>query len=169
VGLIIIVTDDDALIGAVKDLTRESLDTVTIVAETVLGGLGSGSLHAPARRGLTARQVEVLSLIARGRSNRQIGRALGMSERTVTTHTEAIYKRLGVHSRTEAAMLAWRLGIIAPEDIGDVSRLADVSPLCLIEGNGVRASARSAEIIRDGAGGSLRKPPGPIAPPIERG
>jgi len=51
---------------------------------------------------LTVRQVELLRRVASGDTNRQIARALGLSEGTVRKHLEHIYARLGVHSRTEA-------------------------------------------------------------------
>ena len=67
------------------------------------------SAVAPA---LTARQVEVLCLLAEGRSNKAIARELGMAENTVRVHVSAILAALGVSSRTEAAVAARVLGII---------------------------------------------------------
>ena len=64
----------------------------------------------PAR--LTQRQNEVLLMLSEGRSNKEIGLALGMSDHTVRTHLMAIFKGLGVHTRTEAARAARRLGLI---------------------------------------------------------
>ena len=54
---------------------------------------------------LTARQREILHLVAAGMANRQVGRQLGLSENTVRKHLENAYARLGVQSRTEA--IAW--------------------------------------------------------------
>lgn len=51
---------------------------------------------------LTSRQVELMGRVARGDTNRQIARRLGLSEATVRKHLENIYSRLDVHSRTEA-------------------------------------------------------------------
>ncbi len=53
---------------------------------------------------LTARQIEVLGLVCAGCTNRQIARRCGISERTVEKHLEAIFERLGVSSRTSAAL-----------------------------------------------------------------
>lgn len=61
------------------------------------------------RRGLTTRQAEVLSLVARGRSNRDAGAILGISERTVQKHLEHCYRVLGVADRSAAAELLWSL------------------------------------------------------------
>ena len=58
---------------------------------------------------LTARQVELLARVARGDTNRQVARDLGLSEGTVRKHLENIYARLEVHSRTEAVARAGAL------------------------------------------------------------
>lgn len=60
---------------------------------------------------LTSRQVEVLAELCAGRSNREIGDYLGMSENTVRVHVSAIFRELGVRSRTEAVLLAKRKGL----------------------------------------------------------
>ena len=65
---------------------------------------------APAH--LTGREREVLGELARGRSNREIARDLGMSEKTVKTHVSAILAKLGVHDRTQAALYAVRTGVL---------------------------------------------------------
>jgi DNA-binding CsgD family transcriptional regulator len=56
--------------------------------------------------GLTARQLQLLRHVARGETNRQIARHLGVTESTVRTHLEHIYSRLGAHSRIEALAVA---------------------------------------------------------------
>lgn len=63
---------------------------------------------------LTAREQEVLLEVARGRSNREIARALSLSEKTVKTHVSAILGKLGVQDRTQAALRAVRLGLVRP-------------------------------------------------------
>jgi DNA-binding NarL/FixJ family response regulator len=60
--------------------------------------------------GLTVREREVLALIAQGATNRQIGAALFMAEKTASVHVSRILAKLGVHSRTEAAAVAHRGG-----------------------------------------------------------
>ncbi|WP_369015878.1 response regulator [Actinocrinis puniceicyclus] len=59
---------------------------------------------------LTTREREVLDLIARGRSNREIARALTVSEKTVKTHVSNVLMKLGVADRTQAALWAVRHG-----------------------------------------------------------
>ena len=68
----------------------------------------------PARFGLTGRETEVLALLAKGDSNRQIARALFISERTVAVHVSRILDKLGVRNRTEAATVGARLALIRP-------------------------------------------------------
>ena len=67
---------------------------------------------------LTERETEVLKLIARGMANRQIARSLYIGEKTVKTHVSNILLKLGVNSRTQAALFAVRSGLVSPEDLG---------------------------------------------------
>jgi two-component system NarL family response regulator len=69
----------------------------------------------PIGRELTAREVEVLELIARGRSNREIGEELSIAEGTVKAHVNSILGKLEAHDRTDAAMIALKRGIIRLE------------------------------------------------------
>lgn len=62
---------------------------------------------------LTGREIEVLERLAGGLSNRAIAYALGISEHTVKFHLNAILSKLGAQSRTEAVVIAIRLGLIA--------------------------------------------------------
>jgi len=58
------------------------------------------------RETLSVRELEVLRLVARGLANKQIGRSLGISERTVKVHVGHVFRRIGVADRTSAAMWA---------------------------------------------------------------
>jgi DNA-binding CsgD family transcriptional regulator len=86
---------------------RDQLKRSTQLAETAPSQptLRSGlSAH-----GLTDREVEIISWITTGRSNQRIADALGISEGTVKKHLERAYRKLGVHTRSDAATLAWSL------------------------------------------------------------
>jgi DNA-binding NarL/FixJ family response regulator len=69
------------------------------------------SLDAPVED-LTARERDVLALLADGRGNRDIAHALGISEHTVKFHLGAIFGKLGATTRTEAVRRALRLGLV---------------------------------------------------------
>jgi NarL family two-component system response regulator LiaR len=60
---------------------------------------------------LTAREEEILKLLATGESNREIGRRLFISEQTVKNHVASIFRKLQVNDRTKAALLAMKLGL----------------------------------------------------------
>jgi len=61
--------------------------------------------------GLTPRERQVLELVAGGRTNREIGQALYMAEKTASVHVSRILAKLDVRTRTEAAAVAHRLGL----------------------------------------------------------
>jgi DNA-binding NarL/FixJ family response regulator len=62
--------------------------------------------------GLTAREVEVLALLARGQANKQIARQLGVTPKTVSNHIEHVYTKLGVGSRAAATLYATQHGLV---------------------------------------------------------
>jgi len=69
----------------------------------------------PARMAeLTARELEVLTLVARGLSNRQIGESLFLSDATVKTHLAHVYAKLDVRDRVQAVVLAYETGLARP-------------------------------------------------------
>jgi DNA-binding NarL/FixJ family response regulator len=89
----------DEIVAAIRDVHAGRLHVQAHVAANMIAGrrdLGS----------LTARQREVLRLIAGGQSNKQIAASLSISERTVKFHVTAIMNRLGVENRAQAAAAA---------------------------------------------------------------
>ena len=90
-------------------------------AEIVLEGLPRGALgrivegfdrHRNASAVLTSREIEVLGIAAEGLTAREIGRRLGVRERTVTTHLNNIYRKLGATGRMAAVTVAVRSGLL---------------------------------------------------------
>jgi DNA-binding CsgD family transcriptional regulator len=75
----------------------------------------NGNGHHP--HGLTARELEILGLLASGLTNRQIGQRLFISPKTAGVHVSNILGKLGVGGRVEAATVAQRMGLV-PEDAG---------------------------------------------------
>jgi HD-GYP domain-containing protein (c-di-GMP phosphodiesterase class II) len=84
--------------------------------EAVNAVLTAAGHRAPARRewpgGLTAREVEVLSLLARGHSNKEIAQRLTVAPKTVSNHIEHIYSKIAVSSRATATLYATQHGLV---------------------------------------------------------
>ena len=97
--------DPDALIRAIRAVHDGHLLLAPEAAGTLLR-----PAHTPARGldALTGREREVLAELAQGRSNREIARALHVSEKTVKAHVSSVLAKLGVQDRTQAALLAVR-------------------------------------------------------------
>ena len=66
---------------------------------------------------LTEREVEVLRHVARGRANKEIARELHLGEQTVKTHVSSILGKLGVPSRTQAALYAVKVGLVSSAEL----------------------------------------------------
>jgi DNA-binding NarL/FixJ family response regulator len=99
----------------------EPVELDSDAVEAVLGVAG----HLPARRiegpaGLTRREIEVLRLIARGCSNKDVATRLVISPKTAGTHIEHIYAKLGVSSRAKAGLFAMQRGLL-PEEPPDTT------------------------------------------------
>nr|WP_228501256.1 HD domain-containing phosphohydrolase [Nocardioides agariphilus] len=91
-----------------------------LAAQAVLSAAGhraSRRVQGPA--GLTPREVDVLRLLARGLTNKQIADRLVVSRKTVANHVEHIYAKLDVSTRTAAALFATRHGLLAPAPDGN--------------------------------------------------
>jgi DNA-binding NarL/FixJ family response regulator len=97
--------DPDALVRAIRAVHDGHL----LLASEAAGTLVNSARWATAGvEALTPREREVLSELAKGRSNREIARALNVSEKTVKAHVSSVLAKLGVQDRTQAALLAVR-------------------------------------------------------------
>ena len=72
----------------------------------------------PDTNGLTLRQLEVISMLGRGFSNKEIARALDVAERTVKAHVSAVFEALNVRNRTQAVLVAQRRGFLPASNAG---------------------------------------------------
>ncbi len=106
-----------------KDATRD--EVLRAIRSTAAGEAALASrvasrlmhrMRAPEEEALTAREIEVLMLVARGLTNKEIANALYVSEATVKTHLLHVFAKLGVDDRTEAVTVAARRGIVPIED-----------------------------------------------------
>ena len=84
-------------------------DIARVIEERVIAALRRGPSDA---YGLSPREHEVLTIVAEGRTDREIAARLFISERTVHVHVRRVLAKLGVASRTEAAGLAIRQGLV---------------------------------------------------------
>jgi DNA-binding NarL/FixJ family response regulator len=89
------------------ELTPRAASSLDAGAPSDGSGNGAGGEEDPF--GLTPRERQVLALIAEGATNRQIGAALFMAEKTASVHVSRILSKLGVRSRTQAAAVAHRM------------------------------------------------------------
>jgi DNA-binding NarL/FixJ family response regulator len=112
----------DTLINSVR-LVRDGGSVFdSALLKAVLAGIGYDPSASAAMRQLSDRELEVTRLLAAGRTNREIGDALGYSLGTIKNTVQAIMEKLRVSDRTQAAVLAVRSGIFAPERDEPASR-----------------------------------------------
>src|SRR5205823_7572542 len=78
-----------------------------------------GRTQRPSDVGLTRRESDILVLLVEGHSNRTISRHLFLSEKTVKAHLAAVFRKLSVSNRTQAAMAAVAMGM-GPASLGHV-------------------------------------------------
>ena len=102
--------------GAPADVVAAALVAVSRGLEVLDPAVADGWIRPPAgapAEGLTARETEVLGLLAEGLANKAIAARLGISEHTAKFHVNAILAKLGAESRAAAIVKAARLGLVA--------------------------------------------------------
>jgi DNA-binding NarL/FixJ family response regulator len=111
VAAIHVVANGEALLS--PSITRR------VISEFVKGNGPKPQAQFPRLEDLTAREQEVLTLIARGLSNAEIAKTLYVSETTVKTHVARILMKLGLRDRVQAVVLAYEAGVVTPGDSAD--------------------------------------------------
>jgi NarL family two-component system response regulator LiaR len=116
IGYLLKDTNARALCQAVKAAAAGQVQLSPQVAERLMR-----EVPAPeSPEALTRRETEVLRLLARGRSNKEIAVDLSITEKTVKTHVSNVLGKLGVSSRTQAALYAIRTGLASLDHTGSV-------------------------------------------------
>jgi len=106
VGYLLKDADPDDVLEGIRAVSRGESPIHPKAARQLLGARANG-----AGVQLTPREKEVLALVRGGLANKQIGRRLGISERTVKAHLTSVFQRIGVVDRTQAALWAERNGL----------------------------------------------------------
>jgi DNA-binding NarL/FixJ family response regulator len=131
-----------------KSLTAEQM--VAAIQTVLDGGVfvpTDTPLAAPASDSLTLRQLEVISMLGRGLSNKQIAREMHVAERTVKAHVSAVFDALNVRNRTQAVLVAQQRGLLSPTQS---SRGSSSSGGFKLESSGVSSAAlRSRSVMTE--------------------
>ncbi len=106
VGYLLKDADPDDVLTGIRAVSRGESPIHPKAARALLGARSAGG-----RPQLTAREVEVLTLVRDGLANKQIAKRLEISERTVKAHLTSAFSRIGVSDRTQAALWAQRNGL----------------------------------------------------------
>ena len=93
--------------------------TRRVISEFVKGTGPKPQAQFPRLQELTARELEVMKLIARGLSNAEIAKTLYVSETTVKTHVARILMKLNLRDRVQVVVLAYEAGVVQPGEAGD--------------------------------------------------
>ena len=119
-GYMLKTADSDELVRAVRTVATGRPALAPEVAQKVVGQIAGGtrSLGDEVVQTLSERELEVLRLAAKGLTNRAIGLALAISDRTVQGHLANAYSKLHVSTRTEAVLKAVRLGWLTLDSPG---------------------------------------------------
>ena len=107
------------LIQAIRKVYNGEPSLEPDIARKVLAELSSPPQKPLTRDPLTARELDILRLIAQGQSNKEIGGQLSIAEETVHAHVSNILRKLHLASRTQAALYALREGIASLDDVPD--------------------------------------------------
>jgi NarL family two-component system response regulator LiaR len=116
-GYILKDTSPDDLVQAIRQVYRGEPSLEPEIARKVLFELAQPPKQPPTPDPLTRRELEVLRLIAQGKSNREIAKDLVLAELTVRTHVSNILGKLHLANRTQAALHALKEGLASLDDV----------------------------------------------------
>lgn len=120
IGYLLKDTDADALCRAIKAAAQGQVQLAPEAAARLMREVRAPEpKSAQPGETLTERETDVLKLVAQGRANKEIAAELGIGEKTVKTHVSNLLGKLGVQSRTQAALYAARVGLVEIEDVGN--------------------------------------------------
>lgn len=122
IGYLLKTTEAEELCEAIRAASSGKVQLAPEAAAKLMREVRTPESSQALAEPLTKRETEVLKLIAFGKANKQIANELFISEKTVKSHVHAILGKLGVSSRTQAALFAARSGLVAVEEIGEESR-----------------------------------------------
>ncbi|MDQ3639125.1 MAG: response regulator transcription factor, partial [Actinomycetota bacterium] len=118
IGYLLKTTEADELCQAIKAAAEGKVQLAPEAAARLMREVRTP--ESP--EALTGRETEVLKLLSRGQANKQIARELHIGEKTVKTHVSKILMKLGVRSRTQAALYAARTGLVSSEELSEEAR-----------------------------------------------
>ena len=118
-GFLLKDTGPERLLQAIATVAAgDMLFAPSVVRKLVEANAPAAGLRAHMLQSLTARETEVLELVARGRSNSEIADRLALSEATVKTHVNRILSKLHLSSRAQAVVVAYEAGLVVPGSDG---------------------------------------------------
>ncbi len=118
-GFLLKVSPPEQLIGAIRTVAAGNALIDPVVTRRVIEAFGRRATTSPPPASydeLTAREREVLTLLARGRSNAEIAEELIVGDATVKTHVARVLMKLGLRDRVQAVVFAYEHGIVTPGD-----------------------------------------------------
>lgn len=117
-GYILKDTRPDRVVEAIRAVAEGQSVFDSKIAARIISGSRPPEEGVELKEALSERELEVLRLMAKGMSNKEIGRALWIGETTVKTHVSHILRKLGQADRTQAVLVAVKAGIVSLSDSG---------------------------------------------------
>jgi len=113
-GYVLKDSQPEAIVSSILAVISGERVMANAVANRVLDMLTGTTSPKDFYDGLTAREVEILKLLAAGQANKQIARRLHISEKTVRNHVSHMYEKLKIYDRSQAVLYAVRKGLVEP-------------------------------------------------------